>query len=89
MGDAADAARGLGREAGNLFQSQIDALLRERHMVSREQFDALADRASVMREKMDEMEKRLARAEAALAEHDSKERVARERIAGGKSRGKE
>jgi BMFP domain-containing protein YqiC len=66
MTDAAGAAQGLRREAETVVKSQIERLLRDMDMVSREEFDAMREMALIAREENDKFSARIAALEARL-----------------------
>lgn len=59
MTDAAGAAQGLRREAETVVKSQIERLLRDMDMVSREEFDAMREMVLIAREENDKLSARL------------------------------
>jgi BMFP domain-containing protein YqiC len=66
MTDAAGAAQGLRREAETVVKSQIERLLRDMDMVSREEFDAMREMALIAREENDKLSARITALEARL-----------------------
>jgi BMFP domain-containing protein YqiC len=66
MTDAAGAAQGLRREAETVVKSQMERLLRDMDMVSREEFDAMREMALIAREENDKLCARIAALEARL-----------------------
>jgi BMFP domain-containing protein YqiC len=63
--DAAGAAQGVRREVETVVRSQIERLLRELDVVSREEFEAVREMALLAREENDKLAARLAALEAA------------------------
>jgi BMFP domain-containing protein YqiC len=66
MTDAAGAAQGLRREAETVVKSQIERLLRDMDMVSREEFDAMREMVLIAREENDKLSARIAALESRL-----------------------
>ncbi|RDJ25310.1 hypothetical protein DWF00_16130 [Bosea caraganae] len=65
--DAAGAAQGVRREVETVARTQIERLLRELDVVSREEFEAVREMALLAREENDKLAARLAALEAAQA----------------------
>ncbi|MGO4735439.1 accessory factor UbiK family protein [Bosea sp. 2KB_26] len=63
--DAAGAAQGVRREVETVARTQIDRLLREMDVVTREEFEAVREMAVLAREENDKLAARLAALEAA------------------------
>lgn len=63
--DAAGAAQGVRREVETVVRTQIERLLRELDVVSREEFEAVREMALLAREENDKLAARLAALEAA------------------------
>jgi BMFP domain-containing protein YqiC len=63
--DAAGAAQGVRREVETVARTQIERLLRELDVVSREEFEAVREMALLAREENDKLAARLAALEAA------------------------
>jgi BMFP domain-containing protein YqiC len=63
--DAAGAAQGVRREVETVARTQIDRLLREMDVVTREEFEAVREMALLAREENDKLAARLAVLEAA------------------------
>jgi BMFP domain-containing protein YqiC len=64
--DAAGAAQGVRREVETVVKTQIEKLLRELDVVSREEFEAVREMALIAREENDKLAARLAELEARL-----------------------
>ncbi|SIQ33513.1 MULTISPECIES: accessory factor UbiK family protein [unclassified Bosea (in: a-proteobacteria)] len=64
--DAAGAAQGVRREVETVVKTQIEKLLRELDVVSREDFEAVREMALIAREENDKLAARLAELEAKL-----------------------
>ncbi|MGO4666448.1 accessory factor UbiK family protein [Bosea sp. 2YAB26] len=62
--DAAGAAQGVRREVETVARTQIDRLLREMDVVTREEFEAVREMAVLAREENDKLAARLAALEA-------------------------
>lgn len=62
--DAAGAAQGVRREVETVVKTQIERLLRELDVVSREEFEAVREMALLAREENDKLAARLAALEA-------------------------
>jgi BMFP domain-containing protein YqiC len=65
--DAAGAAQGVRREVETVVKTQIERLLRDMDIVSREEFEAVREMAVLAREENDRLSERLAKLEAAAA----------------------
>jgi len=63
--DAAGAAQGVRREVETVVRTQIERLLRELDVVTREEFEAVREMALLAREENDKLAARLAALEAA------------------------
>lgn len=63
--DAAGAAQGVRREVETVVKTQIERLLRDMDVVTREEFEAVRDMALLAREENDKLAARLAALEAA------------------------
>jgi BMFP domain-containing protein YqiC len=63
--DAAGAAQGVRREVETVARTQIDRLLREMDVVTREEFEAVREMALLAREENDKLAARLDALEAA------------------------
>ncbi|KPH80267.1 accessory factor UbiK family protein [Bosea vaviloviae] len=66
--DAAGAAQGVRREVETVVKSQIERLLRDLDVVTREEFEAVREMALLAREENDKLAARLAALEAAKPE---------------------
>jgi BMFP domain-containing protein YqiC len=64
--DAAGAAQGVRREVETVVKTQIERLLRDMDIVSREEFEAVREMAVLAREENDRLAARLAKLEAAM-----------------------
>lgn len=64
--DAAGAAQGVRREVETVVKTQIEKLLRELDVVTREEFEAVREMALIAREENDKLAARLAELEARL-----------------------
>lgn len=64
--DAAGAAQGVRREVETVVKTQIERLLRDLDVVTREEFEAVREMALLAREENDRLAARLAALEAAL-----------------------
>ncbi|KPF72211.1 hypothetical protein IP69_03855 [Bosea sp. AAP35] len=62
--DAAGAAQGVRREVETVVKTQIERLLRDLDVVTREEFEAVREMALLAREENDKLGERLARLEA-------------------------
>jgi BMFP domain-containing protein YqiC len=67
MTDAAGAAQGFKQDAENLFRSQAEKVLRDLHVVQREEFEAVKAMAAKAREENEELKKQIADLQAKLA----------------------
>jgi BMFP domain-containing protein YqiC len=65
--DAAGAAQGVRREVETVVKTQIERLLRDIDVVTREEFEAVREMALLAREENDKLAARLAALEAAQA----------------------
>jgi BMFP domain-containing protein YqiC len=65
--DAAGAAQGVRREVETVVKTQIERLLRDMDVVTREEFEAVREMALLAREENDKLSARLAALEAAQA----------------------
>lgn len=63
--DAAGAAQGVRREVETVARTQIERLLRDLDLVSREEFEAVREMALLAREENDKLAARIAALEAA------------------------
>jgi len=66
MTDAAGVADGVRREIDTLVRTQIDRLLRDADVVTREEFDAVREMAALAREENEALKARIAALEAKL-----------------------
>ncbi len=64
--DAAGAAQGMRREVETVVKTQIERLLRDLDVVTREEFEAVREMAVLAREENDRLAARLAALEAAV-----------------------
>lgn len=64
--DAAGAAQGVRREVETVVKTQIEKLLRDLDVVTREEFEAVREMALIAREENDKLAARLAALEAKL-----------------------
>lgn len=64
--DAAGAAQGVRREVETVVKTQIERLLRDLDVVTREEFEAVREMALLAREENDRLAARLAALEAAI-----------------------
>ena len=67
MTDAAGVATGMRREAETVFKSQIERLIRDMDVVTREEFNAVRAMAVLAREENEKLHARIADLEAKLA----------------------
>jgi BMFP domain-containing protein YqiC len=67
MTDAAGAAQGLRQDAETMFRSQAEKILRDLHVVQREEFEAVKAMAVKALEENERLAKRVGDLEAALA----------------------
>lgn len=65
--DAAGAAQGVRREVETVVKTQIERLLRDLDVVTREEFEAVREMALIAREENDKLAARLAAIEEKLA----------------------
>lgn len=65
--DAAGAAQGVRREVDTIVKSQLEKLLRDLDVVTREDFEAVREMALIAREENDRLAARIAALEARLA----------------------
>lgn len=65
--DAAGAAQGVRREVETVVKAQIERLLRDLDVVTREEFEAVREMALIAREENDKLSARLAALEEKLA----------------------
>lgn len=65
--DAAGAAQGVRREVETVARTQIERLLRDMDVVTREEFEAVREMALIAREENDKLAARIAALEAAAA----------------------
>lgn len=66
MTDAAGVATGMRREAETVFKSQIERLIRDMDVVTREEFNAVRAMAVLAREENEKLHARIAELEAKL-----------------------
>ncbi len=66
MSDAVGVAQGARREAETLAKSQIERVLSKMNVVTREEFEAVRDMATLAREENERLEKRIAELESKL-----------------------
>ncbi len=66
MTDAAGVAQGVRREVDTLVKTQIDRLLRDADVVTREEFEAVREMAVLAREENEALKARIAALEARL-----------------------
>jgi BMFP domain-containing protein YqiC len=71
MTDAAGAAQGFKQDAENLFRSQAEKVLRDLHVVQREEFEAVKAMAAKALEENERLAKRVGDLEAALAARET------------------
>src|SRR5688572_8563720 len=71
MTDAAGAAQGFKQDAENLFRSQAEKVLRDLHVVQREEFEAVKAMAAKALEENERLAKRVGDLEAALAAREA------------------
>ena len=72
MTDAAGAAQGFRQEADTFFRSQAEKVLRDLHVVQREEFEAVKAMAAKALEENERLAKRVGDLEAALAAQNVK-----------------
>jgi BMFP domain-containing protein YqiC len=65
--DAAGAAKSLGKEAESMVRAQVERILANMDVVSREEFEAVRDMAIAARNANDALERRIAELEGKLA----------------------
>jgi BMFP domain-containing protein YqiC len=68
MGDAANVAQGVRREAETMFRTQMERFVADMDLVKREDFDVVREMASKARAENVELKKRVAELEKALGE---------------------
>lgn len=66
MTDAAGVATGIRREAETVFKSQLERLIRDMDVVSREEFNAVRAMAVLAREENEKLHARIAELEAKI-----------------------
>lgn len=66
MTDAAGAAQGVRREAETVFKAQVERLIRDMDIASREEVDVLRDLVSALRAQNDALASRVAALEAKI-----------------------
>lgn len=66
MTDAAGVATGMRREAETVFKSQLERLIRDMDVVSREEFNAVRAMAVLAREENEKLHARIAELEAKI-----------------------
>jgi BMFP domain-containing protein YqiC len=67
MTDAAGMAQGVRREAEGVVRAQLERLIRDMDVVSREEFEAVREMAVLAREENDRLAKRIADLDAKLS----------------------
>jgi BMFP domain-containing protein YqiC len=67
FGDAASVAQGVRREAETVFRTQVERLVADLDLVKREDFDVVREMASKARAENEDLKRRVADLEAALA----------------------
>jgi BMFP domain-containing protein YqiC len=67
MNDAASVAQGVKREAETMFRTQMERFVADMDLVKREEFDVVREMASKARAENEELKKRVAELEKALA----------------------
>ena len=67
MGDAANVAEGVKREAETAFRSQMERIVADLDLVKREDFEVVKEMAAKARAESDALAKRVAELEAQLA----------------------
>ncbi len=72
MTDAAGMAQGVRREMEGVVRAQLERLIRDMDVVSREEFEAVRDMAVLAREENDRLSKRIADLEAKLSGSSTK-----------------
>ena len=68
MTDAMGVAQGVKKEADTMFKSQVERMLRDIDMVSREEFEAVKEMAANARDENERLAARIAELEAKLAD---------------------
>jgi BMFP domain-containing protein YqiC len=68
MTDAAGVASGVRREVDSIVKVQIERLIRDMDVVTREEFEAVKEMAALARDEADALKARVAALEARLAE---------------------
>jgi BMFP domain-containing protein YqiC len=71
MTDAAGMATGMKREAEGVMKAQLERLIRDMDVVSRDEFDAVRAMAILAREENDRLSARIAALEARLSGEDA------------------
>jgi BMFP domain-containing protein YqiC len=66
MGDAANVAQGVKREAETVFRTQMERFVADLDLVKREEFDVVREMASKARAENEDLKKRVAELEKAL-----------------------
>lgn len=66
MGEAADAAKGMRKEAETVFHSKLEGLIEEMELVKREEIDALEAKLAAVQKENESLSHRLAIVEGAL-----------------------
>ena len=59
MTDAAGMAQGVKREAEGVFKAQVERMIRDMDLVTREEFEAVREMAQLAREENDQLKARL------------------------------
>jgi BMFP domain-containing protein YqiC len=67
VNDAASVAQGVKREAESVFRTQIERLVADLDLVKREEFDVVRDMASAARAENEVLKQKIAELEAKLA----------------------
>lgn len=67
MTDAMGVAQGVKKEADTMFKTQVERMLRDIDMVSREEFEAVKDMAATARDENERLAARIAELEEKLA----------------------
>ncbi len=70
--DAASVAQGVRREAETVFRTQMERLVADLDLVKREDFEVVRDMASKARAENEDLKRRVAELEAALAANSGK-----------------
>jgi BMFP domain-containing protein YqiC len=68
MGDAASVAQGVKREAESVFRTQMERLVADLDLVKREEFDVVREMASQARAENEMLKQKIAELEAKLAQ---------------------